>query len=224
MEAPYMDLTPLLAYHKDAEALQQLENFNVLESVPQVHHSMMDSSQMDACIDMLTKSLSIVQGPPGTGKTFTSVNALKTMLANLGPGEPPIIIAAQTNHAIDQLLDLIGKFEPEFLRLGGRSGKQNEAITSRTLHELRKKRDKPRYRNIRIAWSALTSLTEDVKECLAPLLDNNLLADEILLQKGIITQSQYESLHEDDWVTAYDPTLPEGPLSTCKCIIKLYYL
>ncbi|RFU29613.1 hypothetical protein B7463_g6744, partial [Scytalidium lignicola] len=214
-ENPFMDLTSLVStYEDDKYILKQFENVNVLESIPHIHHSTMDVSQMEACTRMFTMSLAIIQGPPGTGKTFTSVNALRIMLDNWAPGDPPIIVAAQTNHAIDQLLDLIEKFEPEFLRLGGRSSKQNGAITSRTLHELRRTKDKAKYRNIRAAYSDLKLRTNEIKKCLAPLLDSGLLPADILLKRGIITSSQYDSLHEDNWITADDPNFSSSPLSS----------
>jgi helicase required for RNAi-mediated heterochromatin assembly 1 len=88
---------------------------------------------------MLTKQVAIVQGPPGTGKTFTSVAAIKILVANLRDNDPPLIIAAQTNHALDQLLNHVMKFEARVVRLGGRSDKENTEILKRTLYELRTK-------------------------------------------------------------------------------------
>ena len=51
---------------------------------------------------MITRRLALVQGPPGTGKTYVGLKAVKVLLDNL-PG--PIIIACQTNHALDQFLE-----------------------------------------------------------------------------------------------------------------------
>lgn len=55
---------------------------------------------MTALKSILTRRVSIVQGPPGTGKTFVSVQALKILLHNMDTGDPPIIVACQTNHAL----------------------------------------------------------------------------------------------------------------------------
>ncbi|KAH8816936.1 P-loop containing nucleoside triphosphate hydrolase protein [Xylogone sp. PMI_703] len=213
-ENPFMNLTSLLsASPGDPHLIRQFENVNVLETVPHIPYQTMDDSQMEACTRMFTMSLAIIQGPPGTGKTFTSINALRIMLDNWCPEDPPIVVAAQTNHAIDQLLDLVEKFEPEFLRLGGRSSKQNQAITNRTLHELRRTKDKAKYRSIRAAYGELKLRVEEIKEYLAPLLESSLLSVDVLLKRGIITQSQSDSLHEDSWITANDPELPSGSLS-----------
>ena len=51
---------------------------------------------------MLKCRLALVQGPPGTGKTYVGFQAVSILLDNL-PG--PIIIACQTNHALDQFLE-----------------------------------------------------------------------------------------------------------------------
>lgn len=59
-------------------------------------------SQYEAIKRILSKRLALVQGPPGTGKTYIGLAAVKILLKNL-PG--PIIIACQTNHALDQFLE-----------------------------------------------------------------------------------------------------------------------
>jgi helicase required for RNAi-mediated heterochromatin assembly 1 len=51
---------------------------------------------------MLTSRLALVQGPPGTGKTFVGLKAVEILLKNLGG---TIVIACQTNHALDQFLE-----------------------------------------------------------------------------------------------------------------------
>ena len=94
---------------------------NLLESWPKTPVGDLDASQFAALEQILTKELAIVQGPPGTGKTFVSVVALKALLANKHGNDPPIIIAAQTNHALDQLLTHLSYFERNYVRLGGRS-------------------------------------------------------------------------------------------------------
>jgi helicase required for RNAi-mediated heterochromatin assembly 1 len=114
-----------------------LLNVNILKNFPEDLNSSMDTSQLDACHNMLTKQVAIVQGPPGTGKTFTSVAAIKVLIENLRDDDPPLIIAAQTNHALDQLLNHVMKFEGRVVRLGGRSDKENTEILKRTLYQLR---------------------------------------------------------------------------------------
>jgi helicase required for RNAi-mediated heterochromatin assembly 1 len=103
--------------------------------------STVDKSQWDAVRLMLTNPLAIVQGPPGTGKTFVSIVALRLLLSKMKDRDPPIIVATQTNHALDQLLRYIGTEIPDsFARLGGRS-KDDGIVKMRTLFELRRQLD-----------------------------------------------------------------------------------
>ena len=175
----------------------QYQNINVLENFPRISSSGMDGSQMMACERMLTKRIAIIQGPPGTGKTFVSVSALRLMLANLGPGDPPIIVAAQTNHALDQMLQLIMKFEPEVLRLGGRS--EDKDIVKRTVFELRESLDKniPSNAQSNPGYTKLKARVHEIRTAMAPLIDGALLTANSLLRDGFITQQQYDSLHAD---------------------------
>jgi len=96
-EEPVMKLTPCFPDHPDKAALWKID---ILQPWPKDITTSMDSTQIEALKRILTKSLAIVQGPPGTGKTFTSVQALKTILENMKTGDPPIVIACQTNHAL----------------------------------------------------------------------------------------------------------------------------
>ena len=111
-------------------------NVNILKKWPAELSSDLDMSQMDALKRTLTKRLAVIQGPPGTGKTHVSVIALRLLLENSGPDDPPIIISAHTNHALDQLLRHVAKFEPEFIRLGAWT-KDTVVIKPRTLFEIK---------------------------------------------------------------------------------------
>ncbi|KAK5046288.1 hypothetical protein LTR84_008431 [Exophiala bonariae] len=96
----------------------------------------LDESQWLAFREILTQKLAIIQGPPGTGKTHISTVAIQTLLENSSSQDPPIIIAAQTNHALDQLLIHIAQFCPDYIRLGGRS--TNSEVKKRALFEIRR--------------------------------------------------------------------------------------
>jgi helicase required for RNAi-mediated heterochromatin assembly 1 len=208
-EHPYLNLNTLVRPDVDPETGEEmpalnepsLNNVNVLENFPHIPNSGMDDSQMKACQRMLTSKLAIVQGPPGTGKTFTSVSAIKTIVENIIPNEePPIIIAAQTNHALDQLMNHVLGFEKNVVRLGGRSAKENVAIKKRTLYELRMEHPIPGNRNnLRRCKASRDRKIEEIQQALAPLLTSELLTHEMLLKCGIITEEQGESLYEDGW-------------------------
>ncbi|KAF4633146.1 hypothetical protein G7Y89_g4966 [Cudoniella acicularis] len=205
---PIMDLSSLVPEEpatkptKDGTTLKEsLFNVDLLRDFPNIPESGMDASQIAALKSMLTKKIAIVQGPPGTGKTFVSVAALKVMLANMQPNDPPIVVSAQTNHALDQLLNHVLAFEPNILRLGGRSSKENKEILKRTLYELRKDTQgvPSQWHSIKQAKAMVENCIEKVKLTLTPLTNHDLLDLSTLLRQGIITQAQHDSLEGDDW-------------------------
>ncbi|PBP15776.1 hypothetical protein BUE80_DR013525 [Diplocarpon rosae] len=208
---PYLDLTslerPVEVEGVLSHAPPSLLNIDVLENFPKDIKCGMDKSQMMACENILTKSLALVQGPPGTGKTFVSVSALEVLIRNIGPDDPPVIITAQTNHALDQLLNHVMVFEPNVVRLGGQSDKSNKEILKRTLYELRTADGNGKIAGIsaglRGASKEHDALCDEsfpqIKAVLSPLLNNATLTADVLLKHGIITDGQSKSLHDDDW-------------------------
>jgi helicase required for RNAi-mediated heterochromatin assembly 1 len=193
-----------------------LDNVDILGQWPIVSGTKLDESQLTALRRIMTKKLAVVQGPPGTGKTFVSISALSVMLDNLHPGDPPIIVAAQTNHALDQLLKLIAPVEPNFLRLGGRTSEDNVVVKERTLYEVRCKTQirggtfRSSYKN---AKSALDGSSHEIQLDIDKALTQGDDEAQILLEWKIITQDQFESLHDEDWVSAQDPELPPGVIA-----------
>lgn len=194
---PYMDLSSLVSLN-DSEAFRDV---NIFQSWPAGDRMTLDTSQSNALNRMMTKSLAIVQGPPGTGKTHTSVVFLKTLLANLSAGDPPIIVTCQTNHALDQLLRHVAEFEPKFVRLGGQT-KDQKVIKSRTLYEVRDGYKQPRIPGSRVnrAYGDIKRLTAEMSKLLAPLesKDNpSALNHKLLAELGLITEKQAMSLEID---------------------------
>ena len=171
-------------------------NVNVMDGWPEHVESDLDESQLAALRRILTKRLAIVQGPPGTGKTHVSVVALKVLLRNMGPGDPPIIVTAHTNHALDQLLRHIASFEPDFVRIGGRSVDQS-IIKPRTLYEVRQ-RNPPPHLVGGLRGSTMkrkNDLCQFLAQILEPLGDRKgPLPAELFLNFNLITQAQFDSL------------------------------
>ncbi|KAG9231336.1 P-loop containing nucleoside triphosphate hydrolase protein [Amylocarpus encephaloides] len=190
-----------VATKEEMAAQEALLNVDVLQDFPPIPQSKMDSSQTKALESMLTKKVAIIQGPPGTGKTFVSVSALRVMLSNLQPSDPPIIVSAQTNHALDQLLNHVMKFEPNIVRLGGRCSKENTEILERTIYQLRlNTKGAPSYhRGIKTANAVVASRIEEIKQLLAPIVNEDVVSLGTLFDRGIITQVQRDSLGADDW-------------------------
>lgn len=157
----------------------------------------LDASQWAALHRILTKRLAIIQGPPGTGKTFVSVIALKIMLDNMRSGDPPIIIAAQTNHALDQLLTHVSFFEPNYIRLGARSS--DVEIKKRTLFVVRQKEPPPQMQGGALgpAKRSLRTLSQSIIQLLQDFNQEEAgtpLPSSLFLHYGILSQAQYDSL------------------------------
>lgn len=200
-----------------------LFNVDAVKEFPKNLKSTMDTSQLQACRNMLTQSVAIVQGPPGTGKTFTSVSAIKVMMENLRDDDPPLIIAAQTNHALDQLLNHIMAFDERIVRLGGRTDKENTKIRKRTLYELRVANPQipSGGAGLRPAQNEHRDNVEAIKTLVSSVLGDGVMSIEALLKYGIITQAQRDSLFEsentdEDWD---DEQGGSGLLEDCKLLL-----
>ena len=167
---------------------------NILEEWPELPNPNLDKTQLGALRRILTKRLAVVQGPPGTGKTHVSVVALKIMRGNMSLSDPPIIVTAQTNHALDQLLRHISEFEPNFVRLGGRTVDQ-VVIKPRTLFEIRKASNQGKHTAVGPAMKARLALSVEIRKLLDPLVDGNEpLTAELLRSYGLLSQAQLDSL------------------------------
>ncbi|KAJ8042127.1 NFX1-type zinc finger-containing protein 1 [Holothuria leucospilota] len=83
----------------------------------------LDASQMEAFQAALREEVCVIQGPPGTGKTFLGLKVVETLLINKTKWstEKPLLVVCYTNHALDQFLNGILKFERNVIRLGKRS-------------------------------------------------------------------------------------------------------
>jgi helicase required for RNAi-mediated heterochromatin assembly 1 len=174
---------------------------NMLQGIPDIaRFTTMDDSQIRALHRIVTKELAIVQGPPGTGKTFTSVSALKVLLANRYHEEPPLIVAAQTNHALDQiLLHLIGSDDitgARICRVGGRT--ESEQIEQHTLFRLRERTNTPiGASGFRALEGSRHTSIDKIRILADGVFNDRLLDPESLLTAGIITEAQYKSLVDD---------------------------
>lgn len=199
---------------------KSLNNINVVETWPIIAGATLDESQLAATQRILSKAIAIIQGPPGTGKTFVSVSAIKVLLDNWAPGDAPIVVAAQTNHALDQLLMLIARSEPRcFVRLGGRTSKENKEIRERSLYNVcatAKRSSHDGFGSIGNARKALKAQGEIMAHDLEPLVNcKGPFSAELLLKYGVITQPQYDSLQtNDDWVVSSDSDLPSDAITT----------
>ena len=200
-QQPLMNLSSLFPTAGD-----EVLNVDILKEWPPRFSSALDVSQMDALKRILAKRLAIVQGPPGTGKTHVSVVALRLLLENAHAEDPPIIISAHTNHALDQLLRHVAKYEPNFIRLGAWT-KDIDVVKPRTLFEIKDnvKHSNPREGLRTPALTRLKQLTKAMTFLLAPLTQGKeLLSFKTLEHYNIISYNQYDLFHKraKEWTRA----------------------
>lgn len=217
---PYLEPSPftnLSSAFDNVEQKRTAKKVDILHNWPSAPAQELDQSQWNALEQMLTSRLAIIQGPPGTGKTHVSVVGLRILLENKSSSDPPIIVAAQTNHALDQILRHISNFDDNYIRLGGRS--KNTEVKKHTIYEVRKKENvRPPMGSIfGRAMKAQTHLGKAMAATLAPLTTDGAahpLAPDMLRELGVITGKQAESLvaGANQWVSA-SPETPQDPMS-----------
>ncbi|KAF3011112.1 hypothetical protein E8E13_011372 [Curvularia kusanoi] len=191
LNQPFLDLSSAVSLeeastHQDVDVLKEwLANDTMT----------LDLSQSKALRHLLTREMAVVQGPPGTGKTFVSVKALQILVDNLRKDDAPIIVTAQTNHAVDQILRHTCSFEPNYIRLGGRS--KDPEIRKRTLFVVRSAlppKKQPQSLKTR-AMVAMRKVTAALRELLEPLeMGKGPLDHRVLRRMGLLTKEQAESL------------------------------
>jgi helicase required for RNAi-mediated heterochromatin assembly 1 len=197
----------LRAAFYESDRQHAMQNVNILENWPPAPEENLDESQWAALQQILTKRVAIIQGPPGTGKTYVSKIALQVLIENRKSGDPPIIVAAQTNHALDQLLGHVAKFDPEYIRLGGRSTKPE--VKKQALYEVRQRERLPILPGglLGKANKQMETLARQMRESLSPLDRTEArspFSAATLYQLGVLNHAQASSLDAGaaQWVTA----------------------
>ncbi|KAJ5689181.1 ATP binding protein [Penicillium macrosclerotiorum] len=183
--------------------------FSVLGGLSSAPLGSLNIYQRAALKEIFSKKLAIIQGPPGTGKTFVSVVALKLLLAHMRPGDPPIVLATQTNHALDQLLLHLSDFESDYIRLGGRS--TDLRVCNRTLFSVRKLQYQPALRGglLEPARREISSLVTAMMKIFKPFdreRGEGALTGSIFIQYGLLTQDQIDSLEDGGQIWTHTTT------------------
>ena len=107
---------------------------NDLIDVPKFYNENLDENQKNA----VQKSLSlandcevlVLQGPPGTGKT-TTITEIVTQILKIRSTDK-ILIASQSNQAVDNVLEKICTFEDKILRIGNEPKKMSKTAQNYT--------------------------------------------------------------------------------------------
>jgi len=196
-----MDLSPALGMSINPTNGVDYTSIDALSDWPthdfcsrQDHTPRLDVSQMRALQHIVSSDMALIQGPPGTGKTHVSVSALAVMLGQKTPEDPPIVVACQTNHALDQLLRHVAKFEPNFVRLGGRTAdEEGGVIKSRTIFALRQANNLGFSKTSSSASKRQRALEKQIKGLTAPL-QSGFFDHRIFLKHGVINQAQFDAI------------------------------
>ena len=143
----YIDEDTMLEF---GDLLPQNSNrIKVLSEWPKT--TKLNDSQYRAMKLAFTKQLALIQGPPGTGKTLVGIEIMKILLTTRKREltaryfdeslhesicKHPILVITQSNHALDQFLEMIMETEGNVVRLGSRS--ESEVVKKRTLFEVKR--------------------------------------------------------------------------------------
>ncbi|RAK90019.1 DEAD box helicase [Aspergillus costaricaensis CBS 115574] len=203
---PVLDIQSVAS--ETAEAAEG-HRVDILKDWPREPNQAMDSTQWQALHEMLTKRLSLIQGPPGTGKTYVSVIALRILLSNVKQGDSPIILASQTNHALDQLLRLVATFETSYIRVGSRSN--DPEIKRRTLYCVRQNEPAVTVHGsvLGAARKEQKALTQAIARILQPFIAENTnvpLPASLFVEYGLLTETQLDNLKKgaEGWTRPTD--------------------
>ncbi|KAK0716906.1 P-loop containing nucleoside triphosphate hydrolase protein [Lasiosphaeria miniovina] len=203
-EYPWMDFSSLI--HRATEngdtLRESMSTFHVLEGGPPGLQgaSTLDDSQLEGVHKIVSNELAIVQGPPGTGKTFTSIEAIKVILSTRRKqGGPPIIVAAQTNHALDQILIHCLNNGANILRVGRRT--ESPMIRPHTVYETRMRCQEVQDKRYRGLVHSHRANIDAIQDLVSGVFGDNLISPSALLDAGIITQDQFSSLYDESMET-----------------------
>lgn len=107
---------------------------NDLINVERFFNSELDVNQKEAVVKSLSLNngceVLVLQGPPGTGKT-TTITEIVTQILKTRPNEK-VLIASQSNQAVDNVLEKICKIEDKILRIGNDPTKMSKVAQNYT--------------------------------------------------------------------------------------------
>eukprot|EP00930_Biecheleria_cincta_P021623 TRINITY_DN15975_c2_g1_i1.p1 TRINITY_DN15975_c2_g1~~TRINITY_DN15975_c2_g1_i1.p1 ORF type:complete len:1262 (+),score=287.34 TRINITY_DN15975_c2_g1_i1:128-3913(+) len=90
---------------------------NFMEESKHAYNHLLNQSQLKALTLATSLRLTLIQGPPGTGKTTTAVQIV-TALVQYGLVDLPMLVTADSNTAVDNLVKGLGKRGLQVVRVG----------------------------------------------------------------------------------------------------------
>merc|ERR1719271_1979000 len=78
---------------------------------------LLNQSQIEALTRACEQRITLIQGPPGTGKTTTAVQIVSA-LVNYQPVDTPMLVTADSNTAVDNLVKGVAKEGLKVIRVG----------------------------------------------------------------------------------------------------------
>ena len=101
---------------------------NVLVEIPSFFDENLDENQQEAVIKTLSldndSEILLIQGPPGTGKTTTITEMIRQIQKRYRHAK--ILVASQSNQAVDNVLEKICENEDKILRIGNDESKMSD--------------------------------------------------------------------------------------------------
>lgn len=101
---------------------------NVLVEIPSFFDENLDENQQEAVIKTLSldndSEILLIQGPPGTGKTTTITEMIRQIQKRYRHAK--ILVASQSNQAVDNVLEKISINEDKILRIGNDESKMSD--------------------------------------------------------------------------------------------------
>ena len=186
----------------------------------------LNDSQYEAVKLAFTKQLALIQGPPGTGKTLVGLEIVKILLRTRRRElnaryfdklldesicKHPIFTITQSNHALDQFLEMIMEEEDNVVRIGSRS--ESEKVKTRTLFEIKKQSlDK----NASKCPEKIKKLKREYWEVKKELEQRTKLIEEYSRDLKLLTNTRQLSLNQLKRIASeqhYDSLLKDRPLS-----------
>mmetsp|Transcript_72985 Transcript_72985/g.171074 ORF Transcript_72985/g.171074 Transcript_72985/m.171074 type:complete len:1555 (+) Transcript_72985:434-5098(+) len=189
------------------------KSFRILAEWPQALRQALDldPSQLDAVQHALTHQMALIQGPPGTGKTFVGLKIVQAILDNTKTlRHSPVLVVCFTNHALDQFLEGIFKFNESIVRIGSRS--KSEQMMRRNLKEL--VMGVPPSREFIQARKSLTDRRDYLRDELAKAIvqvDSHTVS--AAQAKSLMSEQQFEEFYQGflDYMGDDKEDFPEDP-------------